>query len=258
MVDVSSVPLAVACAHIDTWRISQRACGVEQMTLLQAHDQRIRHAAQQVDVVGCHNHCCSQPVHALEQLQQALQELTQVNRQLEEMSTVDSLTDTKNHSYFLDRLQEEWVRGSREKSSMSLVLVSIDQFQHLADRYGYVAADEVVKLVAGKLIRRVTRPADLVARIDNSEFAVLLPNTDAHGGLFIAEDIYRHIVKEPLNLGVCSLSVSVSIAVCAREPSADSQGTLLLESTQYLLWTVIESGGNRVVLENDIESIGQT
>ncbi|MCG8311836.1 MAG: diguanylate cyclase [Pseudomonadales bacterium] len=193
-----------------------------------------------------------------EQLQQALQELTQVNRQLEEMSTVDSLTDTKNHSYFLDRLQEEWVRGSREKSSMSLVLVSIDQFQHLADRYGYVAADEVVKLVAGKLIRRVTRPADLVARIDNSEFAVLLPNTDAHGGLFIAEDIYRHIVKEPLNLGVCSLSVSVSIAVCAREPSADSQGTLLLESTQYLLWTVIESGGNRVVLENDIESIGQT
>ena len=193
-----------------------------------------------------------------EQLQQALQELTQVNRQLEEMSTVDTLTDTKNHIYFMDRLQEEWVRGSREKSSMSLILVSIDQFQQLADRYGYVAADEVVKSVAAKLKKRVTRPADIVARIDNAEFAVLLPNTDVSGSRYIAEDIYRHIVKEPLNLGVCSLAISISVAVSTQSPNTENQGKQLLESAQYILWTIVESGGNRVVLESEYENLSET
>ncbi|MCG8311733.1 MAG: GGDEF domain-containing protein, partial [Pseudomonadales bacterium] len=165
---------------------------------------------------------------------------------------------TKNHIYFMDRLQEEWVRGSREKSSMSLILVSIDQFQQLADRYGYVAADEVVKSVAAKLKKRVTRPADIVARIDNAEFAVLLPNTDVSGSRYIAEDIYRHIVKEPLNLGVCSLAISISVAVSTQSPNTENQGKQPLESAQYILWTIVESGGNRVVLESEYENLSET
>ena len=102
-----------------------------------------------------------------QQLQNALQELTFVNQQLEEMSAIDSLTGVKNLSCFNDKLVEEWIRGAREQHSLGLILLSVDQFELIGDRYGYEAADEILKNVGSLIEKGVTRPADL-ARISHS------------------------------------------------------------------------------------------
>lgn len=188
-----------------------------------------------------------------EQLQNALKELTEVNQQLEEMSNLDHLTGVKSQAYFEEKASEEWGRGAREQTWISLVLVSIDQFELIGDRYGYVAAEEILKNVSELLAKRVSRPADLVGRVGNSEFGILMPNTDIVGARFVAKDIFKEIAKKPLNLGVCSLSVTVSVSVAARKPALNTDVNLLLDAAKDTLMAVIECGGNGVAVDDGVK-----
>lgn len=181
-----------------------------------------------------------------EQLQNALKELTAANRQLEALSTFDPLTGVRNLNFFNDKLNEEWTRAARDKTWLSLILVSVDEFDLIGDRYGYVAAEEILKTLANALTERVARPADLVARSATAEFAILMPNTTPEGAAFVAEAFYEYVSSEPLNLGVCSISVSVSISVVGRQPLSNEGWMEYLDQAQSLLIEAIEEGGSRI------------
>ena len=181
-----------------------------------------------------------------EQLQNALKELTAANRQLEEMSTFDSLTGVRNLNYLNDKLQEEWTRAVRDKTWLSLALVSVDEYDIVADRYGYVAAEEILKSLAHAMTERVARPADVVARTANAEFAVVMPNTAPEGAGHVAQAIYNFVASEPLNLGVCSVSVTVSVSVLSRQPVSNDGWLDYLSEAQSLLIEVIENGGDHI------------
>ena len=184
-----------------------------------------------------------------EQLQNALKELTAANRQLEAMSTFDSLTGVRSLNYFNDKLNEEWTRAARDKTWLSLVLVSVDEYELIGDRYGYVAAEEILKNLANALTERVARPADLVARTATAEFAVLMPNTTPEGAGHVASVFYDYVAAKPLNLGVCSVSVSVSVSVVSRQPLSSEGWMEYLDQAQSLLIDAIAEGGNRVKIE---------
>ncbi|MDX1695773.1 MAG: diguanylate cyclase, partial [Ketobacteraceae bacterium] len=181
-----------------------------------------------------------------EQLQNALKELTAANRQLEAMSTFDTLTGVRNLNYFNDKLNEEWTRAVRDKNWLSLILVSVDEYELIADRYGYVAAEEILKTLANAITERVARPADLVSRTGTSEFAVLIPNTAPEGAGHVAQAIYDYIATAPLHLGVCSISVSVSISVVSRQPLSGEGWMEYLDRSRSLLIEAIEEGGGRI------------
>ena len=181
-----------------------------------------------------------------EQLQAALKDLTVANRQLEAMSTFDALTGVRNLNFFNDRLTEEWTRATREKSWLSLMLVLIDDYELIADRYGYVAAEEILKLLAGVISERVARPADLVARTAAAEFSAVMPNTLPEGAGYVAGEVYDYVSSQPLNLGIVSISVNVTIVVLSQQPQAGEDVLTFLGAAHELLVTAIEEGGNRI------------
>lgn len=165
-------------------------------------------------------------------------------RRLALAATRDPLTDLPNRRLFFDQGPRELDRGARGKMPTSALMIDIDHFKALNDRYGHAAGDRVLHHVA-ELIRGELRRQDLPARYGGEEFVVLLPDTAASGSARLAEKLRSRIAAEPLLLATGeSLVVTVSIG-CAED---DGRGGFhaLIEAADAALYRAKALGRNRV------------
>jgi diguanylate cyclase (GGDEF)-like protein len=143
----------------------------------------------------------------------ANEDLRRTNEMLEQLSLTDDLTRLHNHRYFQDRLLVETRRARRNGDDLALLLVDIDDFKALNDRYGHAAGDEVLRQVA-EVLNGSVREIDLPARYGGEEFAVLAPRTDAVGATTLAEKLRTAIAEadfRPEGSEGESVQVTVSI-----------------------------------------------
>ncbi|WP_375767306.1 diguanylate cyclase [Archangium gephyra] len=154
------------------------------------------------------------------ELDRANKELAQKREELLALTRVDALTGLYNRRYFEERLTEEFVRSTRYRSPLSLVMMDIDHFKKLNDTYGHPFGDEVLRQVA-RTIKGKLREVDFVARYGGEEMIALLPETgpkDALGACervreaiaslqleFRAQDGSRQMVRCTASLGVASV-----------------------------------------------------
>ena len=115
--------------------------------------------------------------------------------QLERLATTDSLTGLYNRRHFLVSLEAEWSRFQRYFRSMSVLMVDIDHFKSINDRYGHAVGDEAIKAVAGACLQG-KRKSDIVGRVGGEEFAVLLPETTSSRAKIVAERIRKRIARK--------------------------------------------------------------
>jgi GGDEF domain-containing protein len=125
---------------------------------------------------------------ALAQLEATKQELLELNDALERQATTDALTGLKNRIVFQNSILEMIALAERQGSTLSLLLVDVDHFKRVNDRFGHQEGDRVLKAVAAALAASV-REQDIVARFGGEEFAVLLPNTDLDAAIGVAEHL---------------------------------------------------------------------
>ena len=118
-------------------------------------------------------------------------ELKKANTALQALAVTDEMTHLANRRRFDQALSDEWRRGLRERSPLSLLLLDADWFKSYNDTYGHPRGDSCLKQIAEATLEVVTRPGDLVARIGGEEFAVILPNTPAEGALEVANQYLR-------------------------------------------------------------------
>ena len=111
----------------------------------------------------------------------------------------------------------------------------IERFDAIGDCYGYVAADESLKMIGQILRSLVTRPADLLARLDAAQFAAVLPNTDKGGVEHLVRKINSRLKAEPINLGVCCISVSVVCGASVVIPQQSGESNWLLADAREQL-----------------------
>jgi PAS domain S-box-containing protein len=102
-------------------------------------------------------------------------------------ATTDGLTGLANHRVFYERLDQELARARRYGTTVSLLMIDIDDFKELNDTYGHPAGDEALRRLGRLLAEHLRRNIDLPARYGGEEFAVILPNTGVDG-LATAED----------------------------------------------------------------------
>jgi two-component system cell cycle response regulator len=173
-------------------------------------------------------------------LQQAMAD----KEKLERLANFDSLTGLYNRRAILGKLHELINRANRYKEDFSLVMLDIDHFKRVNDRYGHLTGDEVLEKIAA-LIRRNIRDTDIAGRYGGEEFIIILPHTNLSSAWVIAERIRSIIekaeMKDPAG-NVFAVTVSQGLSGWERSEDADS----LISCADEALYKAKAKGRNRV------------
>ncbi|MCV6628153.1 MAG: GGDEF domain-containing protein, partial [Cellvibrionaceae bacterium] len=119
----------------------------------------------------------------------------------------DPLTGAGNRAAMSNALQREVQLAHRYRQPLSMMVIDIDHFKTVNDRYGHSVGDEAIRQVAAA-VTKVCRETDLTFRFGGEEFVVLLNKTDAAGARVIAERVRRYIEQLAIRTDSCQLSVT--------------------------------------------------
>ncbi|MGL5508670.1 MAG: sensor domain-containing diguanylate cyclase [Microcoleaceae cyanobacterium] len=172
--------------------------------------------------------------------------LQKANQQLEELINIDALTQIANRRYFDQVIVQEWLRIQRTNLPISLILCDVDHFKLYNDTYGHIEGDHCLQAVAKVLANSVKRPADLAARYGGEEFAVILPETDIEGALYIAEQIRIAIMQLaiPHESSLTYQYVTLSLGVATAIPLVGVSHMELMALADQALYEAKENGRN--------------
>lgn len=173
------------------------------------------------------------------------------NEKLKQLGLTDALTGIHNRRYFMQRLEEEVVRGLRQELPVSCLFIDIDHFKSFNDLYGHSIGDEVLRYVAN-IIKQQMRLSDVLARYGGEEFSVLLTNTDSVLAQEIADRIRIAIAEAELKVDSLADGLNVTVSIgCTTMQQTNSQnisalGDSLLNSADQALYMAKDSGRNCV------------
>jgi diguanylate cyclase (GGDEF)-like protein len=162
------------------------------------------------------------------------------------IATIDSLTQIPNRRRLEEFLNQEWAMMSRQKTSIAFLLCDVDYFKLYNDYYGHPAGDECLRQVAQAIARSLSRPSDLAARYGGEEFAVVLPNTNAQGGVNIAEIIHSEVAKLKIlhHHSAVSEYITLSIGISATVPMNASSPLDFINNSDLALYRAKKQGRN--------------
>jgi diguanylate cyclase (GGDEF)-like protein len=129
-------------------------------------------------------------------------------REFERLANTDGMTGVCNRRQFDVLMGNEWGRFQRYQRPLSAMIVDIDRFKEVNDKFGHETGDKALKLIAGTCTKD-KRGTDIVARVGGDEFAILLPETALPQAQIVAERIRRSV--QELELDGLKLSVSIGI-----------------------------------------------
>lgn len=181
-------------------------------------------------------------------LEDAKRGLELVNEQLTRMSVTDALTQLSNRGHFDLMLDEEVRRAQRIEMPLSVLLLDIDHFKQVNDRYGHAMGDECLRLVAATLKQHGQRAGDVVARYGGEEFVIALPGMDSRQASEQAERIRAAVEKLHPTCGVTSLDLTVSIGMATLQPPITSTPAQLLAAADAALYRAKHNGRNQVMV----------
>ncbi len=147
-----------------------------------------------------------------QEVAQHTKELQAANKKLEQVASIDSLTQIYNRRSFLEKTSHEVARSNRTKKTFSIILADIDNFKRFNDTYGHACGDYILKEVATDL-RSSLRKQDIVARWGGEEFIFLLPETSSSGAAVVAENIRVFIDSKNYWYQEQSLHISLTFGV---------------------------------------------
>ncbi|MEJ6005947.1 diguanylate cyclase [Paucibacter sp. AS339] len=176
-------------------------------------------------------------------------ELQHANERLLRLSTTDALTELANRRLLMQRLEEEWRRGLRLGTPLSLLLIDVDYFKLFNDHYGHQAGDQALIQVAQALRNSACRPTDLVARYGGEEFVLLLAQTDAEGALAVAErcrDELRQAAVEHV-LSSHGQRLTLSIGMVSAVPVRGGSASQWLAQADLALYQAKAKGRDGIV-----------
>jgi len=139
-------------------------------------------------------------------------EAKQYEEKLYLLSITDELTGLYNRRYFMEALVAEFKRAKRYKRTFSILMVDIDNFKAVNDKFGHNAGD-VALLEISSILKSRLREADKLARLGGEEFGVLLPNTELESAYKLAEDIRSLVASSVIEYEGCKIILTVSIGV---------------------------------------------
>lgn len=176
--------------------------------------------------------------------------VAQRTRQLRELAVREPLTGLYNRRYFAEMTERCFAEAVRYDHDLACLMMDLDDFKGINDRYGHHVGDELLVLIAG-IISSQLRSSDIPARYGGDEFILLLPQTGPRRAEVLAERIVEKFAAETarrfpnLQAGI-SIGIASLLAVGAREASS------LIRSADHALYRAKASGKNRIVVAGEL------
>ena len=172
-----------------------------------------------------------------------------LHREAQRLSVTDPLTGLWNFRYFQLQADRELESAARFERSLSMLIIDLDHFKTVNDRFGHQVGDDVLLEVARR-IQAATRVPDVVARYGGEEFVVLLPGTDLDGAVATAERIRVAVASSKISItttqDIAPMTVTCSIGV-AEHPRHGTTVAGLLRSADAAMYQAKSQGRDRVV-----------
>lgn len=156
----------------------------------------------------------------------------EMQRMYQQFATIDALTGLHNRGWLDDMFERELKRSERDKLMACLLMIDVDHFKNINDRYGHLAGDRVLVSV-GEAIKTTLRPNDLVARYGGEEFSVLLPETTVENAVTIAGRLRDHVSRADTGAIEDRVlpGVTVSIGVAGFRPGVTLENLIAAADT---------------------------
>jgi len=176
-----------------------------------------------------------------------------VQESLEGLAFTDAMTDLFNYRYFRTHLENQLRLARRFKRPLSLIIIDLDGFKSINDRYGHPAGDRLLVEIA-KVLRSSVRDSDLSARYGGEEFVIVCPETSGADAFIVAERIRTTVEGMRFQLvpdETCAVTISIGIATY---PLDAHDETTLIRTADIALYRAKRTGKNRVVSAQTLAS----
>ncbi len=166
------------------------------------------------------------------------------HKRVQELAITDELTGLYNRRAFHKALDKELRRSKRYKKPLSLIMLDIDGFKAINDKFGHQAGDGVLRSLALNL-QRAIREIDFLARYGGDEFAVILPETEAKQAAVLAERLKKTVKNYTIDAGGSLCNITLSMGVADISASVGSEDDLISRADSVLYMSK-ENGGDSV------------
>jgi diguanylate cyclase (GGDEF)-like protein len=189
-------------------------------------------------------------------LEIATKKLKKANKQLENVSYTDSLTNMHNRRYFNLVYDRELKRARRTHSYITFMMLDIDYFKQYNDTYGHIEGDHALKSVAKVLKDTLQRPSDFVFRLGGEEFGVLLIQTDESSSAKLAREICDAVrgrkIKHEASKANEFLTISIGVVCCIADDALDED--ILISRADEMLYEAKDTGRDRYIITSNVSN----
>ncbi|NLT56958.1 MAG: diguanylate cyclase [Actinomycetales bacterium] len=177
-------------------------------------------------------------------------ELQAAYEELERSAMHDGLTQIANRATFDAFLERQWATTIRCNTPLSLIMIDVDFFKDFNDRYGHVAGDSALQVVASCLRRSVRERDDIVCRYGGEEFVAVLPNSGAQGAMAVAVRFRRELAAAgiPHQASTISPLLTASLGIASMPSGNFTSARDLVQAADRALYTAKSRGRDRVVM----------
>lgn len=165
------------------------------------------------------------------------------NKMLFELATRDNLTGLYNRNYFVDMYSKKIHESLRNKSPLTFILVDIDKFKSINDKYGHLTGDYVLRTLAN-ILRENLRESDIICRWGGEEFLVMCSDTNLERAIFVAEKIRKAVAEY-----IFKNNIRSTISLGVTQWREDDQAEDVFKRADNSLYLAKLTGRNRTVYE---------
>jgi two-component system, cell cycle response regulator len=176
-----------------------------------------------------------------------------LHQEAQRLSITDGLTSLWNYRYMNMRLAQEVERAIRFNRALSVLVIDIDHFKQINDRFGHQRGDAILAELANRVVSETRVQVDTVARYGGEEFVLILPETPLDGAVVVAEKVRERIGSTPFGgEGEEKIAVTVSIGI-AVFPRHGTKPQSLVRAADQALYEAKGRGRDRVVTAEELD-----
>lgn len=191
-------------------------------------------------------------VRSMLRIKELQDELGEKNKELEQLSISDGLTNLFNHRHIQEMVHDEYERARRTGEPLSVVMFDFDHFKRVNDEHGHQVGDRVLQEMAD-ILRKTAREIDKLGRYGGEEFIALLPETDPENATVFAERVRERVARHPFDVGGGeSINLTISAGTATYPCPGVYNPKTLVQRADQALYDAKDAGRNRVARYNQL------